>query len=284
MGCRAPISLRVNPDIDAGTHPYIATGLKENKFGVPIAQALALYRTAATMAHLDIRGVDCHIGSQLTELAPFIAATDKLLALIDALAAEGIVIEHLDVGGGLGVSYSTESPPLPADYVAALKQQLGSRNLTLLFEPGRAIMANAGVLLTKVEYLKHGGDRHFALVDAGMNDLLRPALYQAWMTISAVDSRAPYPLARYDVVGPVCETGDFLGKARELRIAEGSLLAVRGAGAYGFAMSSNYNARPRAAEVLVDGTHSFLIREREPLSDLWRGEHIPPSQHRNAGC
>lgn len=276
MGRVAPVSVRVNPDIDAGTHPYISTGLKQNKFGIPIELAPAIYRKAAAMANIVIKGVDCHIGSQLTELAPFMEATDKLLRLIDGLAADGIHIHHLDVGGGLGVNYGEEQPPHPSDYATALKQKLAGRNLTLLFEPGRAIVANAGVLLTRVEYLKPGEARNFALIDAGMNDLLRPSLYSAWMNIIEVDSRASHPRAVYDVVGPVCETGDFLGKERELAIAAGSLLAVRSAGAYGFAMSSNYNTRPRAAEVLVDGDRVHLVRERERLEQLWQGEHILP--------
>lgn len=276
MGRVAPVSVRVNPDIDAGTHPYISTGLKQNKFGIPIELAPAIYRKAAAMANIVIKGVDCHIGSQLTELAPFMEATDKLLRLIDGLAADGIHIHHLDVGGGLGVNYGEEQPPHPSDYATALKQKLAGRNLTLLFEPGRAIVANAGVLLTRVEYLKPGEARNFSLIDAGMNDLLRPSLYSAWMNIIEVDSRASHPRAVYDVVGPVCETGDFLGKERELSIAAGSLLAVRSAGAYGFAMSSNYNTRPRAAEVLVDGDRAHLVRERERLEQLWQGEHILP--------
>ncbi|WP_421253098.1 diaminopimelate decarboxylase [Aeromonas jandaei] len=276
MGKKAPVSVRVNPDIDAGTHPYISTGLKQNKFGIPIELAPAIYRKAVAMEHIEIVGVDCHIGSQLTELNPFMEAADKLLRLIDGLAAEGIHIHHLDVGGGLGVNYGSEQPPHPTEYAKALKQKLAGRDLTLLFEPGRAIVANAGVLLTRVEYLKPGETRNFALIDAGMNDMLRPSLYGAWMNIIEVDSRAGHTPALYDVVGPVCETGDFLGKERTLAIAEGSLLAVRSAGAYGFTMSSNYNTRPRAAEVLVDGTQSFLIREREQLTDLWRGEHLLP--------
>ena len=276
MGKKARVSVRVNPDIDAGTHPYISTGLKQNKFGIPIEQAPAIYRKAAAMAHIEIKGVDCHIGSQLTELNPFMEAADKLLKLIDGLAGEGIHIHHLDVGGGLGVNYRAEQPPPPTEYAEALKQKLAGRDLTLLFEPGRAIVANAGVLLTRVEFLKPGETRNFALIDAGMNDLLRPSLYGAWMNIIEVDSRTTHEKALYDVVGPVCETGDFLGKERTLAIAEGSLLAVRSAGAYGFTMSSNYNTRPRAAEVLVDGDQAHLIREREQLADLWRGEHLLP--------
>ncbi len=276
MGKVARISVRVNPDIDAGTHPYISTGLKQNKFGVPIERAVALYHRAATLPNIEIVGIDCHIGSQLTELEPFLEAMDRLLALIDRLAAEGIHIHHLDVGGGLGVNYSDENPPHPEQYAAALKAKLVGRNLQLIFEPGRAIIANAGVLLTRVEYLKEGEERHFALVDAAMNDLIRPSLYGAWMNIIPADKSLQRPARRYDVVGPVCETGDFLGKDRELSLAQGDLLVVRSAGAYGFSMSSNYNARPRAAEVLVDGDTAHLVRQREPLADLWRLEQTLP--------
>ena len=276
MGQTARISVRVNPDIDAGTHPYISTGLKQNKFGVPIERAVALYHQAAQLPNIEIVGIDCHIGSQLTELEPFLEAMDRLLALIDRLAAEGIHIHHLDVGGGLGVNYSDENPPHPEQYAAALKAKLAGRDLQLIFEPGRAIIANAGVLLTRVEYLKEGEERHFALVDAAMNDLIRPSLYGAWMNIIPADKSLQRPARRYDVVGPVCETGDFLGKDRELSLAQGDLLVVRSAGAYGFSMSSNYNARPRAAEVLVDGDAAHLVRQREPLADLWRLEQTLP--------
>ncbi len=276
MGKKARVSVRVKPDIDAGTHPYISTGLKQNKFGVPIERAVALYHRAATLPNIDIVGIDCHIGSQLTELEPFLEAMDRLLALIDRLAAEGIHLHHLDVGGGLGVNYSDENPPHPEQYAAALKAKLVGRDLQLIFEPGRAIIANAGVLLTRVEYLKEGEERHFALVDAAMNDLIRPSLYGAWMNIIPADKSLQRPACRYDVVGPVCETGDFLGKDRELSLAQGDLLVVRSAGAYGFSMSSNYNARPRAAEVLVDGDAAHLVRQREPLADLWRLEQTLP--------
>ncbi len=276
MGKVARISVRVNPDIDAGTHPYISTGLKENKFGVPIERALLLYRRAAQLPNIQIVGIDCHIGSQLTELEPFLEAMDRLLALIDRLASEGIHVHHLDVGGGLGVNYSDENPPHPEQYAAALKAKLADRDLQLIFEPGRAIVANAGVLLTRVEYLKEGEDRHFAIVDAAMNDLIRPSLYGAWMNIIPADRSLERPARRYDVVGPVCETGDFLGKDRELGLASGDLLVVRSAGAYGFAMSSNYNTRPRAAEVLVDGADAHLVRQREPLAELWRLENTLP--------
>jgi len=276
MGKVARISIRINPDIDAGTHPYISTGLKQNKFGIPIERAPEVYRYAASLPNLQITGVDCHIGSQLTEIAPFLEAVDKLLALIDELSAAGIKIHHLDVGGGLGVNYNDETPPHPSEYALALKQKLQDRDLTLMFEPGRAIMANAGILATKVEYLKAGEDRHFAIVDAAMNDLIRPSLYSAWMNIIPVNRALPRDAHRYDVVGPICETGDFLGKDRELAIAPGDYLVVRSAGAYGFSMASNYNARSRAAEVLVDGEQPHLVREREPLASLWQFEHLLP--------
>ena len=276
MGKVARISIRINPDIDAGTHPYISTGLKQNKFGIPIERAPEVYRYAASLPNLQITGVDCHIGSQLTEIAPFLEAVDKLLALIDELSAAGIKIHHLDVGGGLGVNYNDETPPHPSEYALALKQKLQDRDLTLMFEPGRAIMANAGILATKVEYLKAGEDRHFAIVDAAMNDLIRPSLYSAWMNIIPVNRSLPRDAHRYDVVGPICETGDFLGKDRELAIAPGDYLVVRSAGAYGFSMASNYNARSRAAEVLVDGEQPHLVREREPLASLWQFEHLLP--------
>ncbi len=276
MGITAPVSIRVNPDIDAGTHPYISTGLKENKFGIPIEQARDIYRQAAALGNLEIHGVDCHIGSQLTELSPFLEAVDKLLALIDQLAADGIHIRHLDVGGGLGVRYDDETPPEPSHYAEELKKRLQGRHLTLVFEPGRAIAANAGVLLTKVEHLKPGEAKNFAIVDAAMNDLIRPALYSAWQAIIPVDKTLERDSAVYDIVGPICETGDFIGKDRTLSITEGDLLAVRSAGAYGFVMASNYNSRPRAAEVMVDGDHAYVVREREQLADLWRGEHLLP--------
>ncbi|MGB5234419.1 MAG: diaminopimelate decarboxylase, partial [Candidatus Macondimonas sp.] len=252
-GVTAPVSLRVNPDVDAQTHPYIATGLKDNKFGIPIAEAEAVYRLAAELPGIRVVGVDCHIGSQLTKTAPFVDALDLVLALVDRLAALGIHLEHLDVGGGLGIRYRDETPPDPAEYAAALRQRLAGRSLQLVLEPGRVLVGNAGILLTRVEYLKAQGERHFAIVDAGMNDLLRPALYQAWQEIVPVCAHPERPEQVYDVVGPVCETADFLGKARPLRIAEGDLLAVRSAGAYGFVMASQYNARPRPPELLVDG-------------------------------
>jgi diaminopimelate decarboxylase len=274
LGLRAPVSLRVNPDVDAGTHPYIATGLAENKFGLPIDAARACYRRACALPNIEIRGIDCHIGSQLTALAPFEAALERVLLLVAELRRDGIELAHLDLGGGLGVRYRDETPPTPQAYVAALRRHTDALGLTLILEPGRSIVANAGVLLTRVEYLKENRGKHFAIVDAAMNDLVRPALYQAWMAIEPVVPRTDVPEYRYDIVGPVCETGDFLGRDRPLRLAEGDLLCVRSAGAYGFTMSSNYNSRPRAAEVLVDGDHFTVVRERETLADLMRGEHL----------
>lgn len=273
----APISLRINPDVDAKTHPYISTGLKANKFGIAREQAIETYQQAAQLSHLNITGMDCHIGSQLTDVAPFVDALHKLLALIDELAELGITISHLDVGGGLGVPYNDETPPSPSEYVAALTAQLKDRDdLTLIFEPGRAIMANAGILLTKVEFLKQGEEKNFAIVDAAMNDLIRPALYSAWQAIVPLNTALARETAIYDVVGPVCETGDFLGKDRQLAIAPDDYLAVRSAGAYGFTMSSNYNSRCRAAEVMIDAEQIYLVREREKLKDLWKGEHKIP--------
>ncbi|WP_447594993.1 diaminopimelate decarboxylase [Aquipseudomonas campi] len=275
LGKTAAISLRVNPDVDAGTHPYISTGLKENKFGIAIADAPAVYARAAALPNLEIVGVDCHIGSQLTTLPPFLDALDRLLALIDNLAEQGIRIRHLDLGGGLGVQYRDEQPPLAGDYIAAVRERIQGRDLALVFEPGRSIVANAGVLLTRVEYLKHTEHKDFAIVDAAMNDLIRPALYQAWMDVVPVQPRDAEPRT-YDIVGPICETGDFLAKNRELALAEGDLLAVRSAGAYGFVMSSNYNTRGRAAEVLVDGEQAFEVRRRETLAELYAGESLLP--------
>ena len=275
LGKTASISLRVNPDVDAGTHPYISTGLKENKFGIDIEQAPAVYARAAELANLRIVGVDCHIGSQLTSLPPFLDALERLLALVDQLATQGIRIQHLDLGGGLGVQYRDEQPPLAGDYIAAVRERLKGRELALVFEPGRSIVANAGVLLTRVEYLKHTAHKDFAIVDAAMNDLIRPALYQAWMDVTPVQPRDGQA-RHYDLVGPICETGDFLAKGRELVLAEGDLLAVRSAGAYGFVMSSNYNTRGRAAEVLVDGEQAFEVRRRETLAELYAGESLLP--------
>ena len=275
LGVQAPVSLRVNPDVDAGTHPYISTGLKENKFGIAISDAEAVYARAAALPNLQVLGVDCHIGSQLTTLPPFLDALDRLLALIDRLAARDIHIRHLDLGGGLGVQYRDEQPPLAGDYIAAVRERIAGRALALVFEPGRSIVANAGVLLTRVEYLKHTEHKDFAIVDAAMNDLIRPALYQAWMDVTAVKPRDT-AARKYDIVGPICETGDFLAKDRELALAEGDLLAVHSAGAYGFVMSSNYNTRGRAAEVLVDGDQAFEVRRRETVAELFAGESLLP--------
>lgn len=275
MGKIAPISLRINPDVDAQTHPYISTGLKENKFGIDISEAESVYEYAATLKNLQIKGIDCHIGSQLTSLEPFLDALDRLLLLVAKLASKDISIEHLDLGGGLGVRYSDEQPPLVKDYIQAVRQRLKDSKLTLIFEPGRYIIANAGILVTKVEYLKHTVHKDFAIVDAAMNDLIRPALYDAWMDIKPVQQKQG-ATTNYDIVGPVCETSDFLGKDRPLHIAEGDLLAVCSAGAYGFAMSSNYNSRGRAAEVMVDGDKVYLVRERETLVSLYENEHLLP--------
>ncbi|WP_207886728.1 diaminopimelate decarboxylase [Pseudomonas sp. 30_B] len=275
LGVKAPVSLRVNPDVDAQTHPYIATGLKENKFGIAIDAAEAVYARAAQLPNLDVIGVDCHIGSQLTSLEPFLDALDRLLVLVDRLAARGIAIRHLDLGGGLGVRYRDETPPEPAEYIRALRERLGNRPLALVFEPGRNIAANAGVLLTRVEYLKHTPDKDFAIVDAAMNDLIRPALYQAWMDVTPVVARDG-EARTYDLVGPICETGDFIARERSLALEEGDLLAVRSAGAYGFVMSSNYNTRGRAAEVLVDGSAAHEVRRRETLQELFAGESLLP--------
>ncbi|WOH36851.1 diaminopimelate decarboxylase [Thalassotalea fonticola] len=276
MNMPASISMRVNPDVDAGTHPYISTGLKDNKFGIPIDHAVEIYQKAAAMSHLEVKGVDCHIGSQLTEVQPFLDALDRVLVLVDKLAETGIKLSHIDVGGGLGVPYQGEQPPHPSEYAKAIADKLAGYDLELIYEPGRAIMANAGILVTEVEFLKTNQDKHFAIVDGAMNDLIRPALYQAWQEIVPVELNAAAATQNYDVVGPVCETGDFLGKNRDLAIAPGDLLAVRSAGAYGFTMSSNYNSRPRAAEIMVDGEQSHLIRQRESLESLWQGEAVLP--------
>ncbi|EGQ9832779.1 TPA: diaminopimelate decarboxylase [Vibrio vulnificus] len=276
LGVKAPISLRINPDVDAQTHPYISTGLRDNKFGIAFDRAPAVYQFAQSLANLNVQGIDCHIGSQLTAIEPFIDATDRLLALIDDLKEQGINIRHLDVGGGLGVVYRNELPPQPSEYAKALLGRLENhQDLELIFEPGRAIAANAGVLLTKVEFLKHTEHKNFAIIDAAMNDLMRPALYQAWQDIVPVQPRQGEAVT-YDLVGPICETGDFLGKDRSLVLAENDLLAVRSAGAYGFVMSSNYNTRARAAEVMVDGKQHYLVRQREELRSLWELEHILP--------
>lgn len=275
-GVVAPISLRVNPDVDAHTHPYISTGLKENKFGIAIEDAPRLYAEAAERSSLRVMGVDCHIGSQLTEVRPFVDALDRIIALVDTLYGEGIALDHIDLGGGLGVNYRDETPPLPGDYATPLMERLQGRDLKIIIEPGRAIVANAGVLLTKVEYLKHHETKDFAIVDAAMNDLMRPALYQAWQNIVPVELGRSGSPRNYDVVGPICETGDFIGKERELVLEQGDLLAVRTAGAYGFSMSSNYNSRPRAAEVMVDGEQIHLIREREAIQQLYAHEQLLP--------
>ncbi|MEG9533518.1 diaminopimelate decarboxylase [Mannheimia indoligenes] len=277
LGKVAPISLRVNPDVDAHTHPYISTGLKENKFGVSVTQAREVYRLAKTLPNVKITGMDCHIGSQLTELQPFLDATDRLIILMEQLREDGIELHHLDLGGGLGVPYNGEEPPHPTEYAKALLEKLKSyENLEIIIEPGRAITANAGILVTKVEYLKQNEDRNFAIVDTGMNDMIRPALYEAYMQITEVDKTLNRQTAIYDVVGPICETSDFLGKQRELAIAEGDLIAVRSAGAYGAAMSSTYNSRPQAAEIMVDGNQAHLIKARASFADLWRLEKLLP--------
>ena len=275
MGKVAPISLRVNPDVDAHTHPYISTGLKENKFGVSVDEAREVYKLAETLPHVKITGMDCHIGSQLTELQPFLDATDRLIRLMEQLKEDGITLKHLDLGGGLGVTYTDETPPHPSDYAAALLNKLKDyEDLEIILEPGRAIAANAGILVAKVQYLKSNESRNFAITDTGMNDMIRPALYEAYMNIIEIDRTLEREKAIYDVVGPVCETSDFLGKQRELAIAEGDYIAQRSAGAYGASMSSNYNSRPRTAEVLVDGNKAHLIRRRENLSELWALESI----------
>ena len=272
---RAPVSIRVNPNVDAGTHPYISTGLKENKFGIASEQAIDVYRRAAEMAGIKLVGIDCHIGSQLTSTEPFLDAIDKLLALVDELSAEGIRLTHFDLGGGLGVTYGEEEPPHPSDFITMVRDRFVNRNMTLLFEPGRSIAANAGLFVTRVEYLKPTLHKNFAIVDGAMNDLLRPALYGAWQEIIPVEKVDGESLI-YDVVGPVCESADFLGKDRSLCLRAGDLLAVRSAGAYGFVMSSNYNTRPRAAEIMVDGNEKFLVRERESVSELYRLESMLP--------
>ena len=275
MGKIAPISLRVNPDVDAHTHPYISTGLKENKFGISVHEAREVYKLAAKLPYVEIVGMDCHIGSQLTELQPFLDATDRLIALMTQLASDGIQLKHLDLGGGLGVTYTNETPPHPTDYAKALLAKLKAyKNLEIILEPGRAITANAGILVAKVQYLKNNENRHFAITDAGMNDMIRPALYEAYMNIIEVDRTLDRDQAVYDVVGPICETSDFLGKQRTLAIAQGDLIAQRSAGAYGASMSSNYNSRPLTAEVLVDGDKAFLIRRRQRIEELWVLETI----------
>ncbi|MDP1644339.1 MAG: diaminopimelate decarboxylase [Thiobacillus sp.] len=273
VGKVAPVSFRVNPDVDPKTHPYISTGLKENKFGVPIADAPALYRLTANLPNLKITGIDCHIGSQLTDLSPLADAADRVLALVDALAVEGITLHHIDLGGGVGIRYRDETPPDLAAYGRELAARFAGRREKLLLEPGRSLVGNAGLLLTRIEYLKPGEDKNFAIVDAAMNDLMRPALYKAYHEIIAINER-PAPAKRYDIVGPICETGDFLGFARDLAIEEGDLLALLSAGAYGMSMASNYNSRPRAAEVLIDRNEIHLIRERETQNSMMAGERL----------
>ena len=275
LGVKAPISIRVNPDVDAKTHPYISTGLKENKFGIDINLAPDVYQQASKLPNLEIEGVDCHIGSQLTETRPFLDALDRVLALIDQLEEMGITIKHLDLGGGLGIQYRDETPPEPAEYVKALAEKLRDRDLEILMEPGRAIAGNAGILVTQVEFIKSNDEKNFAIVDAAMNDLMRPALYSAWQDIIPVVNKSGEG-ENYDIVGPICETGDFLGKDRHLNLEAGDLLAVRSSGAYGFTMSSNYNTRPRVAEIMIDGENSHVVRERETIESLYANERLLP--------
>ena len=284
MGLIAKVSIRVNPDVDAQTHPYISTGLKENKFGLAIETAFEEYQRAHKMPHLQVVGLDCHIGSQLTDVQPFVDALDRVLNLLQRLKATGIEIQHLDLGGGLGIRYRDETPPSPAQYVNALYQKLCELPYEIILEPGRAIAGNAGILVTKVEYIKATADKNFAIVDAAMNDLMRPALYQAWQEIIAVKLDSSHATRSYDIVGPVCETGDFLGKDRALALAEGDLLAVRSAGAYGYTMGSNYNSRPSAAEVMVDGDQVHLIGARQGVESLWQNEALLPSETEEVGC
>ena len=277
MGLSAPVSIRVNPDVDAKTHPYISTGLNQNKFGIAMHDALDIYIQAARMEHIEIRGVSCHIGSQLTSMEPILNALDRLLGLVDTLERKGIGIEHLDIGGGLGIRYRDETPPSPSAYARAIMARLQDRPYEIIVEPGRAIVGNSGVLLTRIEYLKHTGRREFAIVDAAMNDLLRPALYNSWQDIVPVEPRLAGKPRVYEVVGPICESGDFLGRERMLCVEAGDLLAIRSAGAYGFSMSSTYNSRPRAAEVMIVGDQAYLIRKRDSVHDLMAGEAILPS-------
>ena len=272
----APVSFRVNPDVDAKTHPYISTGLKENKFGIDINQALAEYRRAASMSNIKVVGIDCHIGSQLTETRPFLDALDKIVDLVKTLANEGIHLHHLDLGGGLGIRYNKETPPEPAEYIKEILERLGDTDFEILLEPGRAIVGNAGILVTQVEYLKPTEHKNFAIVDAAMNDLVRPSLYNAWQEIIPVSLNSNAIEKEWDIVGPICETGDFLGKQRLLKLSAGDCLAIRSSGAYGFTMSSNYNSRPKVAEIMVDGSQTHLIRERETIDQLWTGEHLLP--------
>lgn len=277
MNAIAPVSLRVNPDVDAQTHPYISTGLKENKFGIAHHQAVAVYQQAQALSHIEVRGIDCHIGSQLTQITPFVDALKRVLELVDELKSRGIELQHLDLGGGLGIRYQNETPPSPAEQIAALLAELGDRQVEILIEPGRAIAGNAGVLLSEVLYLKHSEEKNFAIIDAAMNDLMRPALYGAWQEIVPLQQREG-ETQRYDLVGPVCETGDFLGKDRMLNLQAGDFIAVKSAGAYGFTMSSNYNTRPRAVEIMVDGDQVHVIRQRENLDQLLEGESLLPTE------
>lgn len=276
MGKRAPVSIRVNPDVDPKTHPYIATGLKENKFGVAFEEARTLYREASSLASIEIVGIDCHIGSQITDIAPFADALEKVLHLVDQLESDGIRLHHIDLGGGIGIRYKDEEPIAIDRYAATLMAGLKGRDVQLIFEPGRSLVGNAGLLLTRVEYIKQGGEKRFAIVDAAMNDLIRPALYDAYHEVVAVASRGKNTAALYDVVGPVCESGDFLARGRMLAIAPGDLIAVLSAGAYGSVMASNYNTRPRPAEIMIDGTNAHLIRVRESVQDLYAHEKLLP--------
>jgi diaminopimelate decarboxylase len=276
MGKTARVSFRVNPDVDAKTHPYISTGLKDNKFGIAFTEAESVYLKAAKLANIDVIGMDCHIGSQLTEMSPYIDAFDRLLELIEGLRAQGINIHHLDLGGGLGIRYRDEAPPLPAEWASALAGRLKNFVGTIVIEPGRAIAGNAGILVSQVNYLKHGADKNFAVIDAAMNDLIRPSLYGAWQEIIRVEADSDADEKVYDVVGAICESSDFLGKDRALRLRQQDLLAIRSCGAYAFGMSSNYNSRTRAAEVMVDGDQHFCVRQREEFSDLIRGESLLP--------
>jgi len=276
MGRTARISFRVNPDVDARTHPYISTGLKENKFGIAFADAEAVYLKAARLDNIEVVGMDCHIGSQLTEMSPYVDALDRLLALIERLREQGMDIHHLDIGGGLGIRYRDEQPPLPAEWASVLQDRLSGFDGTILIEPGRAIAGNAGILVSRVNYLKHGPDKNFAVIDAAMNDLIRPSLYGAWQEIIRVEQASDAPQKLYDVVGAICESSDFLGKDRNLSLRQNDLLAIRSSGAYGFGMASNYNSRTRAAEVIVDGDRHYCVRERERFEDLIRGESLLP--------
>jgi diaminopimelate decarboxylase len=277
LGLRAPVSLRVNPDVDAQSHPYISTGLRQNKFGIPHGDALALYREASTLPGLRVAGIDCHIGSQITAMEPFLAALNKMLELVATLASQGIVLEHLDLGGGLGITYTNETPPSPPEFIGEILERIDThpvaRKLEVVFEFGRSLVGNAGLLLTRLEYLKHNGERAFAVVDAAMNDLIRPALYQGYHQIVEVAPPADLPTSLYDVVGPVCESGDWLGKDRALRLrGNDDLLAILSAGAYGMAMSSNYNSRPRAVELLIDRREVRIIRPRESVATMLQAE------------